>query len=84
MLHLRAASINDTHAIAGAIAQLVRAGDIVVLAGEMGAGKTAFAQGFGAAFDIDEPITSPTFTLVHSYDLPSPARGIRTMHHAAK
>ena len=82
MLHLRAASINDTHAIAGAIAQLVRAGDIVVLAGEMGAGKTAFAQGFGTAFDIDEPITSPTFTLVHSYDLPRPVRGIRTMHHA--
>jgi len=82
MLHLRASSIADTHAVASAIAALVRAGDVIVLAGEMGAGKTAFAQGFGTAFGIDEPITSPTFTLVHSYDLPSPVRGLRTMHHA--
>ena len=48
----------------------------------MGAGKTAFAQGFGRALGIDEPMTSPTFTLVHSYELDSPERGIRTLHHA--
>jgi len=82
MLHLRASSIADTHAVAAAIAGLARSGDIVVLAGEMGAGKTAFAQGFGSALGIDEPITSPTFTLVHSYDLPAPVRGLRTVHHA--
>ena len=69
MLHLRAASIDDTHAIAACIAGLTRPGDLIVLAGEMGAGKTAFAQGFGAALGVAEPITSPTFTLVHSYDL---------------
>ena len=44
------------------------AGDVILLAGEMGAGKTAFAQGFGRALGVTEPITSPTFTLVHSYD----------------
>lgn len=82
MLHLRASSIADTHAIAAAIAGVCRAGDIIVLAGEMGAGKTAFAQGFGAAFGIEDPITSPTYTLVHSYDLDAPVRGVRTMHHA--
>ena len=82
MLHLRASSIADTHAVAAAIASLSRSGDVVILAGEMGAGKTAFAQGFGSAFGIDEPITSPTFTLVHSYDLPAPVRGLRAMHHA--
>ena len=43
-------------------------GDVILLAGEMGAGKTAFAQGFGRALGVTEPITSPTFTLVHSYD----------------
>jgi tRNA threonylcarbamoyladenosine biosynthesis protein TsaE len=82
MLQLRASSIADTHAIAQAVADVSRAGDIVVLAGEMGAGKTAFAQGFGRALGIAEPMTSPTFTLVHSYELDPPARGIRMLHHA--
>ena len=77
MLHLRASSLADTHAIAAALAGLARAGDLVVLAGEMGAGKTAFAKGFGAALGVTEPITSPTFTLVHSY-----AAGKLTLHHA--
>ena len=77
MLHLRASSIDDTHAVAACIASLTRAGDLIVLAGEMGAGKTAFAQGFGAALGVAEPMTSPTFTLVHSYDL-----GRITLHHA--
>ena len=77
MLHLRASSLNDTLAIAAAIAGLSRVGDLVVLAGEMGAGKTAFAKGFGAALGVTEPITSPTFTLVHSYDA-----GRITLHHA--
>lgn len=77
MLHLRASSINDTHAIAACVAKLARTGDLIVLAGEMGAGKTAFAQGFGAALGVTEPMTSPTFTLVHSYDL-----GRSTLHHA--
>ena len=64
--------------MAAAIAGLARTGDIIVLAGEMGAGKTAFAQGFGQALGITEPITSPTFTLVHSY----PFGHRRTLHHA--
>lgn len=66
-----------TSAIAAALAGLCRAGDLIVLAGEMGAGKTAFAQGFGAALGVTEPITSPTFTLVHSY-----AAGRVALHHA--
>ncbi|MEO5900760.1 MAG: tRNA (adenosine(37)-N6)-threonylcarbamoyltransferase complex ATPase subunit type 1 TsaE [Ilumatobacteraceae bacterium] len=77
MLHVRTTSLAHTHAVAAAIAQLSRSGDVLVLAGEMGAGKTAFAQGFGAALGVDEPITSPTFNLVHSY----PAGRI-TLHHA--
>ena len=77
MLHLRASSLADTHAIAAALAGLSRAGDLVVLAGEMGTGKTAFAKGFGAALGVVEPITSPTFTLVHSYEA-----GKLTLHHA--
>ncbi len=76
---LRASSIADTHAIASVLAGLARPGDIIVLAGEMGAGKTAFAQGFGRALGVTETITSPTFTLVHSY--PCPDRRM-TLHHA--
>ena len=77
MLHLRSNSASHTEAIAGALARLARVGDVFVLAGEMGAGKTAFAKGFGAALGVNEPITSPTFTLVHSYDA-----GRITLHHA--
>jgi tRNA threonylcarbamoyladenosine biosynthesis protein TsaE len=76
-LSLRAASLDATHAVAAALAGVSRAGDIILLAGEMGAGKTAFAQGFGRALGVTEPITSPTFTLVHSYDTDGP-----TLHHA--
>ncbi|MEI7505530.1 MAG: tRNA (adenosine(37)-N6)-threonylcarbamoyltransferase complex ATPase subunit type 1 TsaE [Actinomycetes bacterium] len=77
MISLVVQSLEDTHGVADAIAQLSRTGDIIVLAGEMGAGKTAFAQGFGVALGVDEPITSPTFTLVHTYDT-----GRVTLHHA--
>ncbi|MGH9134237.1 MAG: tRNA (adenosine(37)-N6)-threonylcarbamoyltransferase complex ATPase subunit type 1 TsaE [Ilumatobacteraceae bacterium] len=74
---LRADSLTSTHAIAAVLARLARPGDLIVLAGEMGAGKTAFAQGFGRALGVSEPITSPTFTLVHSYPC-----GKITLHHA--
>lgn len=77
MLQLCAASLADTHHIAAAVAASARRGDVVLLSGEMGAGKTAFAQGFGRALGITEPITSPTYTLVHSY----PVNGL-TLHHA--
>jgi tRNA threonylcarbamoyladenosine biosynthesis protein TsaE len=73
---LRADSLASTHAIAAVLATVARPGDMIVLAGEMGAGKTAFAQGFGRALGITEPITSPTFTLVHSYPC-----GKLTFHH---
>lgn len=77
MLHLRARSLDNTQAIAAALAGLARTGDLFVLAGEMGSGKTAFAKGFAAALGVTEPVTSPTYTLVHSYDA-----GRVTLHHA--
>jgi tRNA threonylcarbamoyladenosine biosynthesis protein TsaE len=83
MLLLHSSSIDDTHAVAAAIAGIARSGDVIILSGEMGAGKTAFAQGFGRALGVDEPITSPTYTLVHSYDVPkSGPLGRVTLHHA--
>lgn len=77
MLHLHAPSPADTRRIAAAIAGLVRGGDLVVLAGEMGAGKTFFTQAFGQALGVTEPITSPTFNLLHSY-----SSGRFCVHHA--
>jgi len=77
MLHLRSDSLASTSAIAASLAGLARRGDLIVLAGEMGTGKTTFAKGFGQAIGVTEPITSPTYTLVHSYPL-----GRVTFHHA--
>jgi tRNA threonylcarbamoyladenosine biosynthesis protein TsaE len=77
MIELHSASPDQTRAIASAIAGLSRAGDLIVLAGQMGAGKTAFAQGFAKRLGVHEPVTSPTYTLVHSYEV-----GRTTLHHA--
>jgi tRNA threonylcarbamoyladenosine biosynthesis protein TsaE len=67
-LHARSRSVDETRDLARALARLARAGDVVLLAGDLGAGKTAFAQGFGSGLGIDAPITSPTFTLARQYE----------------
>jgi tRNA threonylcarbamoyladenosine biosynthesis protein TsaE len=56
-----------TRAVAARIAPLCRAGDVVLLVGDLGAGKTTFAQGFAAALGVEGPVTSPTFALVRQY-----------------
>jgi len=66
-MRLRADRPDDTDAIAAALAALLRAGDLVVLAGEMGAGKTRFAAALCRALGVGEPVTSPTFNLVHRH-----------------
>ncbi len=63
----RTTGADDTRRLAGAIAELARAGDLVLLVGDLGTGKTAFAQGFAKALGVDEQVTSPTFTLVRTY-----------------
>ena len=56
-----------TRELACAVAGLCGAGDIVALAGELGSGKTVWVQGFARGLGVDEPVTSPTFTLVRPY-----------------
>jgi tRNA threonylcarbamoyladenosine biosynthesis protein TsaE len=53
----------DTRALGGELAALVRPGDLIVLVGPLGAGKTALTQGLGAALGVREPVTSPTFVI---------------------
>lgn len=71
----RTTGVEETRRFAGAIAELARAGDLVLLVGDLGTGKTAFAQGFAKALGVDEQVTSPTFTLVRTY------RGRLTLNH---
>jgi tRNA threonylcarbamoyladenosine biosynthesis protein TsaE len=74
-------SPDETRALAAALAPLCRAGDVVLLVGDLGAGKTVFAQGFAAALGVDGPVTSPTFALVRQYRC-GPDRAVRTLIHA--
>lgn len=68
-------SVEETRSLGEAVAGLVGAGEVVLLAGELGAGKTAFAQGFGRALGVREPIVSPTFTIDRQY------QGRLPLHH---
>jgi tRNA threonylcarbamoyladenosine biosynthesis protein TsaE len=67
VLVARTTDVDATRSLAAALAELARPGDLLLLSGDLGAGKTAFAQGFGRGLGIDEPITSPTFTLAREY-----------------
>jgi tRNA threonylcarbamoyladenosine biosynthesis protein TsaE len=81
-LLLATASAGATRDLAAAIAAHCVPGDVLLLSGDLGAGKTTFAQGFGRALGIDEPITSPTFTLVRHYELSPGPTGLRALLHA--
>jgi tRNA threonylcarbamoyladenosine biosynthesis protein TsaE len=71
-------SEDETHDVARALAMRLQAGDVLLLSGNLGAGKTAFVRGLAAGLGVDPAeVSSPTFTLVHEY------RGGRlTLYHA--
>lgn len=62
------ASGAKTRALGRRLARLLRAGDVVLLQGPLGAGKTTLAQGIGAGLKVDAPVRSPTFVLMTQHD----------------
>jgi tRNA threonylcarbamoyladenosine biosynthesis protein TsaE len=56
-------TVEDTRALGAALAAVVAPGDLLVLTGPLGAGKTALTQGLGTALGVTEPVTSPTFVI---------------------
>lgn len=66
-MELTSTGADRTRAIGSALGSQLRAGDVVVLTGDLGTGKTVVAQGIAAALGVDEPVVSPTFTLLREY-----------------
>ena len=67
----------ETEALGGRLAAELAAGDVVLVEGELGAGKTTFVRGAARALGVAVPVTSPTFTIGHLY----PSDGRATVAH---
>jgi tRNA threonylcarbamoyladenosine biosynthesis protein TsaE len=80
-LRARTEGPEETRRLAAALAGQSRPGDLVLLVGGLGAGKTVFAQGFASGLGVDGPVTSPTFTLVRQYPCAGPGP-VRQLVHA--
>jgi tRNA threonylcarbamoyladenosine biosynthesis protein TsaE len=71
--------VDDTAALGSRLGEQLRAGDVVVLSGPLGAGKTVLAKGIAAALDVDGPVTSPTYVLARVHPARQP--GMPAMIH---
>ena len=58
----------ETEAVAEAFGDVLDAGDLVVLSGDLGTGKTTFVKGVARALGVRDTVTSPTFTIVQEYE----------------
>jgi tRNA threonylcarbamoyladenosine biosynthesis protein TsaE len=73
------ARVEDTIALGSRLGAQLRAGDVVVLSGPLGAGKTVLTKGIAAAMDVEGPVTSPTFVLARLH--PARRAGAPAMIH---
>ena len=69
-LEARCAGVQDTRDLAGRLAAVLEPGDVILLEGDLGSGKTTFTQGLAAALGVPDGVTSPTFTLMNIYPTP--------------
>ena len=61
-------SVQDTFKLGKTIGKNAKPGDVFTLSGDLGVGKTSFSQGFAKGLEIDDEVTSPTFTIVCEYE----------------
>ncbi len=74
-------STEDTMALAERFAETIEPGTVILLSGDLGAGKTTFTKGCARGLGITADITSPTFTLMNLYTVPGKPRGITHFVH---
>jgi len=82
--HYQTQSADETIALGGELASLLKPPMLLILRGDLGAGKTTLVKGIAAALGAAEPeaVTSPTFTLVHEYEgAPQPGQGRIKLYH---
>lgn len=72
--------VGQTRALGRRLAKLLRAGDVVLLQGALGAGKTALAQGVGQGLKVQSAVNSPTFVLMARHDPVEDGRGLALFH----
>jgi tRNA threonylcarbamoyladenosine biosynthesis protein TsaE len=66
-MELVSSSVEETERAAARLAGTLGAGDVVTVSGELGSGKTTFVRGAARALGVEQPVTSPTFTIGHRY-----------------
>ncbi len=67
-VHITTRNVAQTRRLGKRLATLLNAGDVVLLQGGLGMGKTALAQGVGVGLGVEVPVTSPTFVLLAQYE----------------
>ncbi len=74
-LQVSTSGVARTRALGRRLARYLRGGDVVLLQGPLGAGKTALTQGVGAGLNVEGPVNSPTFVLLARHDPVEPLEG---------